>query len=316
MSRVDLLREARQAYTVLWGQFVKSFAKKPDDLYCFYEGDDAKYYGMRIDSFIRGEGRETLNCKGKGSVIRLFELIFNSSEYNHAWVAFFIDKDFDELTELPADERMYVTPCYSIENLYVSVTAFVRCLKDEFQISNIGDNSSEFEAVVNLYERLLNEFNDASEELNAWIYLVRQAEKRDPGRQKVMLNQIKFEDFFTVSLDSVSKRYDLEAIYRIFTEISGPSQNEVDAQVGIFRGQNRVDIFRGKFLIEFYRRFLTQLKEDRCKRFPKYFKEHGTVFCVLSKINLISELSQYADTRLCLIDFLRAMMERRPAPKT
>lgn len=101
LSRVDLLREARQAYTVLWGQFVKSFAKKPDDLYCFYEGDDAKYYGMRIDSFIRGEGRETLNCKGKGSVIRLFELIFNSSEYNHAWVAFFIDKDFDELTELP-----------------------------------------------------------------------------------------------------------------------------------------------------------------------------------------------------------------------
>jgi hypothetical protein len=65
--------------------------------------------------------------------------------------------------------------------------------------------------------------------------------------------------------------------------------------------------FRGKQHIGFFRVFINLLIDDRCKKSDrKVFAEKGNVrLAKLSKDNVISELSQYADTPICLINFLK-----------
>lgn len=90
INRVALLRESRISYSVIWSQFILSYSKEPDTLYCFFEGEDSKYYSVRIDMFIGDSLWRGFNCHGKDSVIELYHLITSNKEYKNSWIALFI----------------------------------------------------------------------------------------------------------------------------------------------------------------------------------------------------------------------------------
>ena len=308
MNRPENVRNAGRNYSRVWMEFIKMFGKDSNRLFCFFEGqDDVKYYGSLIESNIQNNKRENLWSRGKDGVLHLLNLVSGNEKYQRAWVAFFIDKDFDDEQDLPSDERLYITPCYSIENLYVTLTAFERILRDEFHLS---DSDSDRQMTIRLYEARLEEFNDATEELNAWIYLQRLAEKSQTGT-RLNLNDVNMKGLFDVKLTQVEKKYTFESLNEMFPNAAVVSKQEVAQQIVQFRGIDRTMHFRGKFLLEFLRIFIRNLTTDRVSRNRNHFSERGKVKLNLSG-NLISELTQYADTPDSLKQFLSARVVVQP----
>ncbi|MEZ8652053.1 hypothetical protein AB6D92_24275 [Vibrio splendidus] len=65
------------------------------------------------------------------------------------------------------------------------------------------------------------------------------------------------------------------------------------------------DLLRGKQQLEFLRLFLTRLKDERSKKDNVIFSKRTPVKLQLSKANILSELSQYAVTTSCLVEYLK-----------
>jgi hypothetical protein len=308
MNRPDFLKKSARSYSRVWSEFIRAFKKDSGKFYCFFEGKyDIKYYGIRIDNALRytDEGAEWCHfwCDGKPNLLSLFELIMTDERYQSAWVAFFVDRDFDDPECLPNTEKLYVTPCYSIENLYVTESAFARILRTEFSIREIDP---EWKSTCNLYHTQLQAFNDASTELNAWIMIQREHERQKPGQTKLNLNNAEPQKLFTVTLTDVTKDYtidDLEEYCKCETVDRTAIQRKItDIQVNEY---NRTLEFRGKYLIHFLERFLRCLLNDINRKTERvHFSERHRTRLKISG-NSIAELSGYADTPPCLVTFLQ-----------
>lgn len=311
MNRVEKLGNAGRSYARVWREFIKAHSSLPNSLFCFFEGqDDPRYYGSRIDSYVfegNESRRQNLWCKGKYNLIELHTLISQDSRFNNAWVSFFMDVDFDTDGELPNSQDVYITPCYAIENLYVQSSCFKRILNDEFGISSTDD---EFASTVKLYEKRLEEFLAACVELNSWIFLQRTPVGNDKINARVNLQNASSEKLFRVKLISVSQKYSVSDLEIFFPNARKLESTELQTQVSKFSACRQADTFRGKYLMYFLKKILTALVEDSNKKKGRqHFQEKRTVTMQLSK-NIISELSKYADTPPCLIEFLKDLRKR------
>lgn len=253
---------------------------------------------------------ESIDCKGKESVLQLFELLETHSEpkYRHAKKAFFIDRDFDP--PLPADKRskIYETPCHSIENLYTSLACFEKILKDGFEINEFADEDEPiFKQCISLFTQTQKQFHDAIAALNAWIMLMRRMETEGSTPKKTSLNKIKFEQWVKIELDNVSKHYTIDDINSTFPERDNISEIEISTKINSFSSiDDRGKIFRGKYELAFFSKFLNILKNDLCAASPKHFNKKRKInFPLPNSSDILSQFSQYADTPQCLRDYLK-----------
>lgn len=297
---IDRLRNSKDAYVERLQNILLVYEKYPESLFCVYEGDDAKYYDIRIELIAEIEDRHTVPCKGKDDVLRLHERLVKDPKFDQAKLAFFIDRDFDEYKGYEASKKLYMTPCYSIENLYVSEKVFNKILRIEFKIHKLSDNS-EYEKVIELYRHRLVDFINATSLLNAWIALQREHQKDD---SRLNLSNKNVEDFVKIQLDSVVANYDLKKLNEAFPRASKFTQAQVSTKEKTFHQEHKVMLFRGKYLIDFLRSFLVLLKDDANNKEPEILSSKRKVSVNISKKNIISEASQYAETPECLKAFL------------
>lgn len=307
-SRPELLIEESESYPVAWDEFLNLYKKQPDSFFCFFEGfDDTKYYGIRINSIVSNSHnsfRKNINCYGKKNVLEIFRLYSNRKKFDYAWVAFFIDRDFDSADELPKDERIYITPYYSIENFYVTDNAFETILRDCLGLS---EKDKDFHSILKLYNNRIKEFNNTSEELNAWIYI-----HRKKG-SKLCLRNVSFKQLYSVHLDKINKHYTIRWLNeKLNIEYEIP-EKDIKAQIEKFRIADETVVFRGKYLLMFLRHFLVKLINE-CNTINKqtdFIEQKYKITLNLSESEsiLLSELSNYAETPECLKLFLnkRAM---------
>ncbi|MEZ9352540.1 hypothetical protein AB4182_13360, partial [Vibrio splendidus] len=71
MSRVDAMRLARDLEVVKIQNILKEHSTDQDVLICVFEGEDAKYYGSRIDSVFKSRNRKNIKCKGRDKLLKL-----------------------------------------------------------------------------------------------------------------------------------------------------------------------------------------------------------------------------------------------------
>ena len=117
MPQLEKLRAARSSISVQFMNFMKVVSKDRSILVCFFEGEDEKYFSIRINT-IRADLKWTgINCAGKSNVISLKDKITTHTKYQQSFVAFFIDNDFHD-DAIQAQPNIYITPCYSVENIY------------------------------------------------------------------------------------------------------------------------------------------------------------------------------------------------------
>lgn len=297
---INTLRESRDLYSEKLRQLLLNYQKYPQALFCVYEGEDAKYYGVRIDALTAIEDRRQIPCRGKSDVLKLYDRVVSDINLSKSNTIFFIDRDFDGTRGRMCGDNLYVTPCYSIENLYVQNNAIRKVLIEEYGVDNFEDGE-ELESLMALYMKLLDQFCKCLTTLNAWIIL--QREKESPSA-KLNLNNQRLNKFVSISLDKVDQLYtkdDLSSLFPEAVEVGDVELSEKEKELYL---TDRTYAYRGKYLVEFLRVFLELIKADRQSAIPVHFKQKRNTKLNLSRANILSELSQYAETPECLRRFL------------
>ncbi|UQZ35810.1 hypothetical protein C2I18_21130 [Paenibacillus sp. PK3_47] len=295
--KLNEMREQRYTAPVKYTEFTRTFKKSKTALFCFVEGEDSKFYNAHVRNYFVGSEIIFFKSGGKDEVLRLFRLINTKSEYSEVKSLYFVDRDFDDSLNIP---QIYETPCYSIENLYTTSEALCRILTSEFGIEYYED---EYEVISDLYFERQIEFHEAALYLNAWI--ICQKKLISQGKQsRLLLNKLKFNEYFDVSLTKVNSKYDISTIKNTFSEASDINEQDILSEVEQLKNTNLQKSLRGKFELEFLRTFLDKLKTLRCEGNNSFFNKKRKVSITLSRDNLISELAQYAEVPPCLIHYL------------
>lgn len=306
MSRVDTLKNSRNSLTVKFMEFTRINSKKRVAI--FFEGEDEKYYSVRINTIRPDISWSGVNCKGKSNVISMRDKIKSHSSYNNASCLFFVDSDFDDNQDIKNLPDLYLTPCYSIENLYLSESVFRRILSAEFNVSDTCEEYNCFQICLSKYYEIKSQYLERIEGFNLLIKELRLMEKTGHLTSRLNLNNLNIDDLVTIELSLVSKEYDELFPKMLFPELPENIEISLERSKVFFSGKNKELWYRGKQNIEFLRVFINKLKEDRCKKSGRnVFLNKGNVKLQLTKANLISELGQYADTPSCLKSFLETL---------
>lgn len=251
-------------------------------------------------------------CGGKAKVVKLREKIRRHPDYFNSYCMFFVDADFDDNSEISSLPDMYITPCYSVENLYMSEASFSRIMSAEFGVNEFNNKSCYTEAIEK-YRAIKSGYVEAIRPFNALLRELRTMEKNGEMAGRLNINNVKFDALISVNLYSspaITKNYDENDPLSIFPELPETVDVDISNSMSFLRRLSGCIWLRGKQNIEFLRRFLFQVKQDRCNKENRViFKEKGGVKLQLTKSNCMSELSQYADTPDCL----RFFLERQPA---
>lgn len=307
MTRVDDYRNARSSAAVKYKEFTdhyRKFGSQP--IYCIFEGEDVKYYGIRIDNIIRPiVPPQNLDCGGKEEVLRFYRIIKSHPEYQDTNFAYFIDRDFDESIRKKGIDDIYETPVYSIENFYTSINVFQKILEAEFKLRRWDDD---FKKCSELYEARQNEFHQETKLLNAWVACQRehQNQQGNQTRKRENLKNFKLDKYISVDLDKVTSNYTLQTLSGIFPEAYHPTEDIINQKIATFDCVDCQKNFRGKFETFFLYKFFEKLKEAANTGNSIYFSRKINVSLNISKENIISNFSQYAETPNCLRNYLES----------
>jgi hypothetical protein len=293
---VDNLRASRDKAVAVFTEFTRLYKINKSALFCFFEGEDSQYYGIRIETITRPEKDFYLSCHGKEGVLGIHRIL-SHKDYANARIAYFIDKDFDKSITAEGLSGIYETPSYSIENFYTSSQCFSKVLRSEFKLTELDEN---FSRCLDLYTKLQTEFHDAVELMNGWI-----ACQRD-HRSKLDLKDVSILKFVDIKLTGINGKYQLQDLYTKFPNLPVIVEPELNAKVAELQSDRQKN-FRGKFEIEFLLTILQKLMNEANQGNYPYFTRKVKVALSLSKRTIISDLSQYADTPDCLYSYLQSL---------
>ncbi|MDR1962922.1 MAG: DUF4435 domain-containing protein [Planctomycetaceae bacterium] len=304
MSYIDELRKSKEKHQVAFQNFALSTKKYSEHLFCFFEGKDDVYYVSRIRRVT--EDFYPIECGGKQSVLDVYALIVNKPEYKKYKLGFFIDRDFNK----PIGEKqppIFETPCYSIENFYVSVNVFKMILVHAFRITESYDEQL-FNDLLKLYEERQKEFHDVVLLFNAWYSCL--IEKRDNEKIQigVRLDEKFPNDFIDINLQKVSKYYDFETIKTFFPDAIEIDESILEQKVALFKTVEQHKVFRGKYELEFLLKIIKALLTDSYSH-HNILKQKVSFFgfgdgSALNQLRLLAILEAYAETPQELIDYL------------
>jgi len=146
---------------------------------------------------------------------------------------------------------------------------------------------------------------------NAWIFLQRRVLNQSTTVGKLNLQNVSVDKLFEVKLNGVTQKYSLSNLSDLFPDSAPVHLPELNELISEFTDCNQIDKFRGKYLIYFLKKILTALAEDSNKRTKRqHFKIRRRVTMRISD-NIMSELSQYAETPPCLSEFLLKLSTKR-----
>ncbi|WP_217446593.1 hypothetical protein, partial [Myxococcus sp. CA040A] len=75
---------------------------------------------------------------------------------------------------------------------------------------------------------------------------------------------------------------------------------------------SRSMLFRGKYIIQFYGKLIKWVADNANQRQPKHISKKYPNSLTIQSGNILSQLSQYADTPPCLIRFLKSIAQHCP----
>lgn len=308
MSRVTLLQAAGGASSVKFLEITRIRSKDPNILACIFEGQDEKYYGCRL-STILGHGKWAgINTGGRKIVLEVRDLILAHAIYKNTKFACFIDRDYGDWFQNPDPQRIYITPCYSVENLYTSETCFSQILAAEFDITPYSSKSKDYQAALQIFKDRTSEFLDHALKFNCWAKSRAIMERENKQPIKLYLSDISAESIADITLSSCTIKYDPNDISSLFKKLKNSdlcSQSTQEAFAGL-KKCDRLLHFRGKQQLEFFGILISLLKIEISKSNSKIFSNKKSVKLSLEKTDLISELSQYAITPECLTEFIKS----------
>jgi Protein of unknown function (DUF4435) len=261
MSYIETLRKSKEKHTVAFEEFMLSTRRFSNYLFCFFEGKDNAYYVPRIKRFT--DGYCPINCGGRESVLAVHRLIAGRKEYQPYKKAFFIDKDFNKPLS-PQHPPIFETPCYSIENLYVSTPVFKEILINKFQLSNATD-AFVLDKCIECFTDRQNEFHEAVRLFNAWYACLITIRNEKGEKAKAKLEDKLEKGFVEITLQYVKAHYDLEQIKVKYPEAPAILEADLNQKIIEFSRSDVSKVFRGKYELEFLIKFIQLILNDSVK---------------------------------------------------
>jgi hypothetical protein len=292
MSPIELIKKAENSSALLFHKFILLKTKTKNELFCFYEGKDGPYYHPRIQNIVGNH--HPITCANKKGVIEVHKIINN--KYKNSKTSFFIDSDYDKKQNT---QNLYETPCYSIENLYTSKKVLESILKNEFLLTEID---TEFDLIIKLFEENQKLFHDSILLFNSWYATAKNKANTKNVSTEINLNEKPPKEFIIVKIGAIKSNYDFDKILEKFPNSIEVTETEVNKTKIIFDNSEKAKIFRGKYEIEFMYQFLQFIIEDA--NVNKNILKKKTTFKV-ERAQIISQLSQYAETPNCLDEYLK-----------
>ena len=292
---LEQMRKERGTYEAIYMQFLNCRKYYKAYAFCFYEGEDGKYYDSRI--------REKFNDKiitypvgNKKEVIKLLNRIKGFGLYDEVCTMFFVDRDYDA-SIAGTNEDLFETPCYSIENLYVQKECLIKILQSEFGLNKMDKDCKK---CLRDFELRETEFNEHLLEFNSLIYLRR---KKSDLNSDYSFGSIKTLHLVNVNVKKISRsaKYD-EIINDIKNSLHFIDEEIEEAKTELMDKGSCSLNFRGKNQLDFFVEFINELK--RLNSAGGYFSIKRTRIRINITANRLSELSQYASTPASLIEFL------------
>lgn len=307
MDIVESLKAEVASEHVAYTEFMLAYKnkEKEDTLYCFYEGfDDPKYFETRIDLITNRDSRPFV-CYGKDRLKSLVNLLRRKKEYSGALILFFLDKDFsqDETTG-----NIYVTPTYSVENFYVSLNVVKKVLSHE---CGLDVRSDDFGLSERLYVEAQEHFHNDLIVLNAWLACQSDIRIREQRKTYLNVDEVLKKYFKSIVKDDLvaisdfSELNDVDYLEQVlFPMAPKVDRNLLENKISSFKLIDKERYFRGKFELKFLVSFLCKLKGEIGKKDSDIFSEKHKCSLSFEFVNMISTLSQYAETPDCLRRFL------------
>ncbi|MBH5319031.1 DUF4435 domain-containing protein [Paenibacillus sp. GSMTC-2017] len=294
-NRVEFM-ERKAKLIAGYHKFLQNYTKYKEAPICFVEGEDERYYHLRVKLLCDNLEPQFIICGNKDGVLNTFDLINSSEKYSDCKLLYFVDSDFDPRI---SNNLIYETPCYAVENFYTSREVVSKILKCEFKFDEDGPD---FSTAMKLYSERQSEFHEAISLLNAWI-----ACQRDIARTGIMtrlnLGGLKINNFVAIELDKVEMRYDIDLIESKFSHAYILPRDNVTTKQEEQNIANKRLIFRGKFELEFTKKFLQKVKDDITSQEPAFFSKKRSISINIQEA--ISQFSIYAETTNCLIEYTK-----------
>jgi hypothetical protein len=306
---IDELRNSKDKPQVAFQEFALSTGTHPNHLFCFFEGKDNAYYVPRIKSITADY--YPVKCGNKNAVLGVYALIINKPEYNKYKLGFFIDRDFNQSIGIKTPP-IFETPCYSIENLYVSLSVFKEILTNEFHLSATTDKQL-FDTLLKLYEDRQKEFHTAVLLFNSWYAcLIEKKRIENLKTTGAKLDEKLPQGFVDINLNQVTSNYDLDKIKERFPNAIEIDENILNAKIDVFKSIEQHKVFRGKYEMEFLLQVIKKILSDSYTSHnivPTKIKFSFGNGGSLSQEQLLNIFSTYAETPQELIDYLQKVIQ-------
>lgn len=296
------MRLGREESSTAFMEFTSKRKYHSNYAFCFYEGEDGKYYDHRIRSII---GKDFIRIKAgnKNKVLKVLKLIKDKPEYQSVNTMFFVDRDMGFDMKEYKEKDVYVTPCYSIENLYVNEDSFGMILETEFGL-NIDD--ADYITYKQKFVEMYHDFCELMLEFNALVLL---RKEKELDCEKVIIQNIKTTDLVTIDVYSgisKSSKYN-DTIEELKEKLDVKDEEITSAKIRLLEHGEKSNIFRGKNQFDFMTKYIEQLYKGRKELFdpvPKNIK-------IAPNQNRLSTFSMYAQTPECLENFLQAHKSKK-----
>lgn len=288
---------ASESISVVLHKFYCSLAKiSTATLVCFVEGYDLPYYNSRVEA-ISGQHSVFIDSGGKKNVVRAQQYFSSKDAYSDYRKLYFVDSDYDDNSYLSDD--IYVTPCYSVENLCVSDDSFTKIMKG---IYKVDIDNPKLDKAISFYKAEQEKFMRATSLFCAWYKCV----KKLPGENSVRLSESFPQAISKIGSDQIIEiNNNLQYINSQYPDIQNITDDEIHKALEEING--KMESIRGKYVFDFIEYIICCLNRD--SQGNKKYTE-GKISFEKNRKTLLSRLSPYADTPTNLIDYVNRMCAR------
>lgn len=299
MSRKDKMIEQSDCVEAIFLSYIQQ--KSSQKMILFFEGkDDFKYYCPRIHS-IYNEKHINYNCNGKENVLKIYNMIIEKTVEDRKVIKmFFVDKDYDDNSNIDTND-IYITPTYSIENLYFTDFAIESMIRGEMGLSaEAKDDTQDFKIAYDYIREWRDKIIKEILYGNA-CYSLQIKKSHGKNCKKPSLTAIKkYNDIVSIAkLEDIKVK--LKETYIKMTE------EEIKEEYERLKS-DPIKFIRGKYLFEKMPKYINKIVEESNKGIEydgHFFSKKRIMRLNTSELTLISDLSNYAETPRCLQEYIK-----------
>ena len=286
MALLQKMEEECDCTEVIFQDYIQS--RNTHKIFLFFEGkDDFKYYWCRISPFVGNQEYKKYVCNCKDNVVTVWKMINEKTRVRkEEKKLYFVDKDFEKKRTI--SDEIYMTPTYSIENLYISDNAIKSMIIGEWGLSGEMEETDkhDFEIAINYLIEKRNEIIESMKYANAWYSLQYNKTKYNTSYPK--LSAIK--EYHVIK--NINDKNVLKYLVPNSIELT---DEEIEKEVKYLM-EKPIERLRGKYFEQTLPSYIMKVFEDSNKKNNrKMFAKRRKVNINVGSDNMISVLSNYAD---------------------